>query len=381
MGYSLDVDGEFGVKTQAAVKDYQKKNKLVVDGIVGEKTWGSLNSSGKSTKSSTLKTASKTSAKFKTTANKPKYTKSAELKKTEKTLSDYEKNKPKEYSSAYKKQIDEALNAILNRKPFSYDVNADPLYRQYREMYMKNGEKAMLDTVGAVSALTGGYGSSYAVSAGNESYADYLNKLNSLLPELRESAYKAYENEGDTLSETLSLLRSLDDSDYKKYRDSVSDYSDTRDYLLKKLNEMSDSEYKKFTDELKSWQNDRDFSYKQYLQDFAEKKYKEEMEYKKEQAALKQANADRNYNLALLKLYSSGSKSSSGSGSKSGTKSSTKSNTTVKKYDYPRTYEAFVKETGFSGIFTKNEFTARESAKKKYKSYDYYLKAMYKKYG
>ena len=41
-GYSLSVDGQFGSKTQAAVKDYQKKNGLSVDGIVGEKTWGVL---------------------------------------------------------------------------------------------------------------------------------------------------------------------------------------------------------------------------------------------------------------------------------------------------------------------------------------------------
>ncbi len=318
--------------------------------------------------------------------NKPTYTKSSELKKAEKTLSDYEKNKPKEYSSAYQKQIDEALDAILNRKPFSYDVNADPLYRQYKEMYMKNGEKAMLDTVGAVSALTGGYGSSYAVSAGNESYNDYLNKLNSLLPELRDSAYKSYENESEELAQTLSLLRSLDDSDYKKYRDGVSDYTNTRDYLFKKLNEMSDTEYKKFTDELKSWQNDRDFSYKQYLQDFAEKKYQEEMAYKKEQAAIKQANADRNYNLALMKYYSSGSKSSSGSSKCSSGSQSSKSTSTAKKtpkkstVDYPRTYPAFVSETGYSGIMTKAEFTLRRDAVIKYKSYDGYLKAMYKKY-
>ena len=41
-GYSLLVDGDFGPKTQAAVKDYQKKHGLAVDGIVGSKTIKSL---------------------------------------------------------------------------------------------------------------------------------------------------------------------------------------------------------------------------------------------------------------------------------------------------------------------------------------------------
>jgi hypothetical protein len=42
-GYQVDIDGNFGKQTDKAVKDFQKKNKLVVDGIVGTKTWIKLN--------------------------------------------------------------------------------------------------------------------------------------------------------------------------------------------------------------------------------------------------------------------------------------------------------------------------------------------------
>lgn len=42
MGYKLSVDGIFGKNTQKAVIDFQKRNGLVVDGIVGPKTWDKL---------------------------------------------------------------------------------------------------------------------------------------------------------------------------------------------------------------------------------------------------------------------------------------------------------------------------------------------------
>lgn len=45
MGYNLGskpIDGKFGSKTEAAVRDYQDKNNLTPDGIVGQNTWNKL---------------------------------------------------------------------------------------------------------------------------------------------------------------------------------------------------------------------------------------------------------------------------------------------------------------------------------------------------
>ena len=41
-GYKLSVDGDFGVKTEAAVKDFQKNHGLIVDGIAGKNTIAKL---------------------------------------------------------------------------------------------------------------------------------------------------------------------------------------------------------------------------------------------------------------------------------------------------------------------------------------------------
>lgn len=42
-GYTLKTDGIFGTKTEEAVEAFQTDNGLVVDGVVGSKTWGKLN--------------------------------------------------------------------------------------------------------------------------------------------------------------------------------------------------------------------------------------------------------------------------------------------------------------------------------------------------
>ena len=45
-GYELEVDGNFGSKTETAVKDFQRKHGLTADGVVGAKTWKALGVSG-----------------------------------------------------------------------------------------------------------------------------------------------------------------------------------------------------------------------------------------------------------------------------------------------------------------------------------------------
>jgi peptidoglycan hydrolase-like protein with peptidoglycan-binding domain len=55
-GYKVTVDGDFGNQTDAAVRQFQKKNNLKVDGIVGKITWGKLSAASNATGATTTTT-------------------------------------------------------------------------------------------------------------------------------------------------------------------------------------------------------------------------------------------------------------------------------------------------------------------------------------
>lgn len=385
-GYTLDVDGKFGTKTQTAVKSYQKSKGLAVDGIVGNNTWTSLSGGATSNivnKNQAISTSNAAQAKQPVEKNRPVYQKSESVLSTEKSLSDWEQNKPEAYNSKYSQEIENILNSILNREKFSYNINADPLYNQYREQYVNNGKKAMLDTIANATALTGGYANSYAVSAGNQAYNNHLNNLNEIALDLYDRAYSVYQDEGKINLEKLGVLNDLDKSDYSKYNDAVNNYYKNGEYLLKKLSDMSESEYERFLDEMKFYETDRDYNYQKYLDEleqqqfydelnFSKDKFSKELEFKKAEAERDQKNKDRSYNLSVSKRNSSG-----GSGSKNKTTGSTNTQATI----MPKTYQQFVYLTGNSGILTEREFYAKPSSKKEYGSYENYIKQMFYKYG
>ena len=77
---------------------------------------------------------------------------------------------PMPYSSSWRGQLDDIMNRIMNREQFNYDLNADALYQQYKDQYIHGGNLAMQDTMGQATAMTGGYGNSYAQSAGQQTY-------------------------------------------------------------------------------------------------------------------------------------------------------------------------------------------------------------------
>ena len=251
-------------------------------------------------------TASKTDPYY---GSKPTYKESSDVTSARSDLKSHEASAPDEYKSAYADRIEAALTDIMNREDFSYDPTADPVYGHYRDRYIRDGERAMRDTVGNAAGLTGGYGNSYAVTAGQGAYNTHLEKLQDVIPALMDAAYKSYEGKLEGKRADLETLLGLDEEGYSRYRDTVSDYNDRLDYLYKKLSDMSDADYNRFLGELSQWNTDRDYGRKVYEDE-------RDAAYQRERDAVSDSQWEREQALASAKLAASSSETSSSKSSK-----------------------------------------------------------------
>lgn len=252
------------------------------------------------------------------------------------------------YESPYADRISQLYDQIMERPDFSYDFNADPLYQQYKDSYMHSANRAMRDTMANAAALTGGYGSSYAATAGQQAYNEQMAGLNDALPALYEAAYGRYTDEGNALMNRLNMAQGLDESAYARYGDELNrllaqlqtaqgldetEYARYQNELNRLLTQMEttqgmeEAEYGRYQDALGDY-------YKQggLLTDAAESQYGKD--YQAYQDALSKYLTDREYyygktqdELAQqnyeneLAAAKKGSGGSSGSGKSSTTKS------------------------------------------------------------
>lgn len=115
------------------------------------------------------------------------------------------------------------LNELENKEDFKYDLQGDVLYQQYKEQYIDNADRAMRDTVGQVSSMTGGYGNSYAQTAGQQTYNEVMGGLNDIVPELYQIAQERYDAELQNKKDMLGIYHDMGETAYNRERDKVED--------------------------------------------------------------------------------------------------------------------------------------------------------------
>ena len=199
-------------------------------------------------------------------------------------------SKPGAYNSAYQSDLKGLYDRVMNREKFTYDLNGDALYNQYKQQYQQMGRQAMMDTMGQAAALTGGYGNSYANTAGNQAYQAYLSKVGDIVPQLQQQAYERYTQEGNDLNNRLNLVQNLENADYNRYRDSVSDWNTERSYANEDYWNRRNQDYQDYMNMLNYWnqqaqqENQNYWSQQQY--DTSVSQYERDLAYKQAMAIL-----------------------------------------------------------------------------------------------
>ena len=100
-----------------------------------------------------------------------------------------------------------ALETEYGSRTFSYDPESDEGYQNYLKLMQESGKKAMEDTVGKASALTGGYANSYAASAGQQVYNDFMKQGAEAQAGFRQLARDEFDAENQNILNRLGLLK------------------------------------------------------------------------------------------------------------------------------------------------------------------------------
>lgn len=142
---------------------------------------------------------------------------------------DWEYDEPRPTAPTSDPRIDEMLDEILNRDSFSYDVMNDPLYKQYAEMYQREGDRATRNTLAEAAAGAGGM-NSYAITAAQQANNYYNSQLNDVIPQLYDAAYQKYLTEINNKVRDLGLLQDMDATQYSRYRDTMNDWYNDKSF-------------------------------------------------------------------------------------------------------------------------------------------------------
>ena len=153
---------------------------------------------------------------------------------------------------------------------FQYDDLADALYNQYKDAYIRQGRLAMEDAVGAAAARTGGYGNSYAQTAGQQAYQGYLQDLRDLTPEFYRMALEEYTRQGDALREEYDIAARREQQDYSRYQDALSQWLKDRDAAADAYADQRDFDYRRYRDE-------QDAAYKRRRDQEKDSQWREQM--------------------------------------------------------------------------------------------------------
>lgn len=96
------------------------------------------------------------------------------------------------FKNPYQGEIDSLVDKISSREDFTYDPDTDPIYQNYRETYLREGNRARENTLGDYAAMTGGMPSTAATAAAEQAQNYYNAQMADVIPALYQQAFDMY---------------------------------------------------------------------------------------------------------------------------------------------------------------------------------------------
>lgn len=173
------------------------------------------------------------------------------VKKKEEELLEQEQKQ----TGSYAQMRDELLEGLLNAEPFAFDLNADALYRQYRDAYTRQGLAGARNAYAGAAALTGGYANSYAESVSAQTYNSYMDMLNERGTEIYDAAYKRHTDANSDRLALIRLLNGLDSEEYDRLQDEKKAQKEAEQTAYDRLQDEKEQQRK---DEKEQYDRDKD---------------------------------------------------------------------------------------------------------------------------
>lgn len=136
-------------------------------------------------------------------------------------LERYEQTKPGAYQSQYQQKINDVTGKLEGLSEFDYDPDADTAYKQYKDQYSRNAQKANRNAQANAAALTGGYASSYGTQAGQNAYEATMSNLDNVLDGLYNQSLGEYNARKNGLETELAGLQKAESSDRQTYQQNL----------------------------------------------------------------------------------------------------------------------------------------------------------------
>lgn len=140
-----------------------------------------------------------------------------------------------QYNSQYADLIAAASDRLRN---WNYNPDEDVSYNAYRNQYTRGGQQAMTDALARYATRTGGVANSYAASAAQQQYNNYMAQLAAKVPELERLAY-------DRAVDELDYYTNADNTAYGRAFNEYVDWENRR-------REQADTEYE---NAYRAWQS------------------------------------------------------------------------------------------------------------------------------